>query len=274
MHDIIGQERINKGVYWSKSLTLMSGCNPISDGCKNCWSARQASRFDWGKEYVKNGKWNGRIKPNWEVLKWLQQRAKSQRKLKPQVFCIWNDLFFNYYGENTDTTIDKLYNEYKSHNSLSFIDDVFRAMYYCNDIFLILTKRPENIFKPGWYSFDRAAETNRIWIGVTVESQKYIHRIDTLYERWKGKKFVSIELYLEPINLHENIKKIDFVIIGSESGPNHRIPPDYPRLWEMICLCKENRVPIFLKQWDIDGKLIKMPEIFGHKWDQFPEINL
>jgi len=250
---MIPKQKIEKGQYWDDSLTLMSGCSRESEGCENCWAAAMASRFPWGEKYARNKKWTGIVEPNWKALKKLEKRAVSTRKLKPKVWQIWNDLFH-----------EKLSDE--------ILDNVMRWCYHCQrmhgDIFLILTKRPQNIFKPGWYSFDRAAETNHIYVGVSVESQKYIHRVDELIQNWPGKKFVSIEPCLGAVYLSsDQLAALDQVIIGCESGANRREPPDMD-LYDMVFQCRKAGVPVFLKQWIKNGKFVKMPEYFGRHWDQ------
>ncbi len=273
---MIPTKLIERGQYWTDSLTLVSGCNPVSEGCEHCWSAGMASRFPWGEGFAKNGKWTGKVEPNYKALEKLEKRAASTRKLKPRVFQIWNDLF---------------------HKNISdiFLDDVFRAVWHCQnrhgDIFLILTKRPEGIIKPGWFSFDRAAQTDHIYIGVSVENNDHRYRIDQLIQNWPGKKFVSIEPCLSPLSHYLDVdcpvcnKKnsycltcvnlvlpqpplLDQVIIGCESGSHRRKPPDKDDLYDMIFHCRRADTPVFLKQWEIDGKLEKMPLVFDRHWDQ------
>jgi len=64
--------------------------------------------------------------------------------------------------------------------------------------------------------------------------------------------------------------KLDWIICGGESGPGARpIHPDWVR--SLRDQCQEAGVPFFLKQMHIDGKLVKMPELDGKVWDEFPE---
>jgi protein gp37 len=64
---------------------------------------------------------------------------------------------------------------------------------------------------------------------------------------------------------------VDWLIMGSESGPGARpMELDWARAARDQCV--EASVPFFLKQAEIDGKLVKMPKLDGHVWDQYPEV--
>ena len=64
--------------------------------------------------------------------------------------------------------------------------------------------------------------------------------------------------------------RLDWVIIGCESGPNRR-PCDINLIRDVRDQCVAAGVPFYLKQMEIDGKLVKMPELDGKVWDQMPE---
>lgn len=290
---MIPKNLIEKGQYWTDSLTLVSGCSAVSEGCAHCWSAAMASRFPWGEGFAKNGKWTGVVRPNYKALEKLERRATSTRKLKPRVWQIWNDLF------NIDDATFLMYS--------------YHGMINCTrDIFLILTKRPENISRISSTRMKEYIPSN-IYIGVSVESQKHVNRIDQLIENWPGKKFVSIEPCLGAVDLSEHLTvmtcpecgtvpvkywttqktcgrcmeqkhlgdakqspllirdprpALDQVIIGGESGQGRREPPNMSKLHSMLFSCIETDTPVFLKQWEIDSKLEKMPYVFGRRWDQ------
>lgn len=64
---------------------------------------------------------------------------------------------------------------------------------------------------------------------------------------------------------------IGWVIVGGESGPGAR-PFDMDWARSLRDQCQDARVPFFLKQGRIDGRLVKMPELDGRVWDQYPEV--
>lgn len=233
---MIPKQKIRAGQYWDDSLTLVSGCSPVSEGCEHCWSARQASRFDWGKPYAENGKWTGVVEPNWKALEKLEKRAASTRKLKPRVYQIWND-FFHPKLNDPNACTDKDF-------QLRCWDGMIRCT---QDIFLILTKHPDQITQ--FEDWEDDGTTDHIYVGVSVESQKHIHRIDQLIQNWQGKKFVSIEPCLESVNMTpKQLAALDQVIIGGESGAKARpMHPDWAR--SIRDQCVEAGVPFFFKQW-------------------------
>ena len=63
-----------------------------------------------------------------------------------------------------------------------------------------------------------------------------------------------------------------WVICGCESGQQAR-PMDLDWARSLRDQCQAAEVPFFLKQANIDGKLVKMPAIDGEIWDKYPIID-
>jgi protein gp37 len=151
---------------------------------------------------------------------------------------------------------------------VSFIQQVFSVMNHCpQHTFQILTKRSENLAELSsllnW--------SDNIWMGVTVESDKYLYRIDHLRQVNARIRFLSLEPLLGPLDdldLHE----INWVIVGGESGPQAR-PMKEEWVLPIQSKCREAEVPFFFKQWGgfhkkKAGRLLK-----GRIWDELPEIS-
>jgi protein gp37 len=83
--------------------------------------------------------------------------------------------------------------------------------------FHVLTKRAERIAELSLY----LEWADNIWMGVSVENEKYKFRIDCLRETGAMVKFLSLELLIGPLG-KLNLKKINWAIVGGESGPGAR----------------------------------------------------
>jgi protein gp37 len=101
LKEMIGQERINKGLWWSQGLCLVEGCSHAgSPSCDNCWSLTSANirQFNPNPKIqaryegtVDNSglrpRWTGQVNPQWQDL------DKIGRSRTPKVYTFWNDLF-------------------------------------------------------------------------------------------------------------------------------------------------------------------------------------
>lgn len=107
--------------------------------------------------------------------------------------------------------------------------------------FQILTKRSGRLLALN----EQIAWPPNVWMGVSVESDRYVARIDHLRKTSAAIKFLSLEPLLGPLN-NLNLNEIDWVIVGGESG---RSPRPMHRQWvESIRLqCEMQRVPFFFK---------------------------
>ena len=63
---------------------------------------------------------------------------------------------------------------------------------------------------------------------------------------------------------------MDWVICGCESGPGAR-PFEMNWARDLRDQCQDAGVPFFFKQGREGGRLVKMPELDGVVWNQYPE---
>ncbi len=85
---------ISKGKYWTRALSLVEGCTPVSEGCTHCWLAGIEYRFDKvpGILKVENGVRKSVFNGN---VIFREDRLDIPMKIKtPQVFAVWSDLFW------------------------------------------------------------------------------------------------------------------------------------------------------------------------------------
>jgi len=260
-------KRIEKGIYWDRAWSLIEGCKKVSEGCENCWAEQQTiirqnnpsvyQRYHFSKEDGSEGCLIEKDKFNGEILFQGNDVDKPYKIKKPQIFSIWNDLFHDAFIDDIDYALDTI-TQCPQHT------------------FLALTKRPENINKALFESdlLGGGDWIKNFWIGVSIESNKYLNRYDILNKIYAGNIFISYEPLLERID----IKKIDelnikpnWVIMGAETGKKRR-PCNTEWLIELASIYKKMNVPIFVKAINENNKIIKDITVFpiGLRYREIP----
>jgi protein gp37 len=146
-----------------------------------------------------------------------------------------------------------------------FIKDIFRVMNEASwHTFQILTKRSKRFDEIK----DKLEWTDNIWMGVTVENENLVYRIDDLRKCNAKIKFLSLEPLLGPIN-GLNLRGIDWVIVGGESGPGAR-PMEEEWAIQIRDVCVKSHVPLFFKQWGGVRKKAKGRLLQGKYWNELP----
>jgi protein gp37 len=231
----------NSNIEWTESTwNPVTGCDKVSLGCKNCYAETMAKRLKaMGQDNYKNG------------FKLTLQEHMLERPLewkKPQVIFVnsMSDLF------HPEVPID-------------YIQRVFEIMKLAHwHTFQILTKRSERLLQ-----VDQHLEWQpNIWMGVSVENKDYTHRVDDLRHTTADVKFLSLEPLLGPLK-NLNLKNIDWVIAGGESGPGAR-PMEEAWVIDIKDQCEESYVPFFFKQWGGVNKKKNGRELLGKTWDALP----
>jgi protein gp37 len=152
---------------------------------------------------------------------------------------------------------------------LKFIQKVFKVM---NEnpqhTFQVLTKRAERLLnihtELNW--------THNIWMGVSVEDSRVIDRIDFLRQTNARTKFLSCEPLIGALG-NMNLKHIDWVIVGGESGRKARyMNEDW--VLDIMDQCKDSNVAFFFKQWGGTNKKKTGRLLNGRTYDEMPEYNL
>jgi protein gp37 len=150
---------------------------------------------------------------------------------------------------------------------LSYVQQVFDVMRRAHwHQFQVLTKRAERIEEVS----DELFWAPNIWMGVSVENEKYAYRIEHLRKTGARTKFLSIEPLIGPVG-KLNLKGIDWVIVGGESGPGARpMEPDWVTSIRDQCL--RANVSFFFKQWGGVFKKKTGRVLDGRTWDDMPEL--
>jgi protein gp37 len=146
-----------------------------------------------------------------------------------------------------------------------FVHRVFEVMGRASwHRFQVLTKRPERLVH---LNADLDWHPN-IWMGTSVETERYVHRIDLPRQSDAPLKFLSLEPLLGPLP-HLDLSRIDWVIVGGESGPGARpMAPEWAT--DIRDQCVNAGVPFFFKQWGGVHKKRAGRLLEGRTWDEFP----
>ncbi len=232
---------------------LAMRCTPCSPGCANCWHLAMENRFC----YVGSAAPGLREK---ELLAPLHHKKPARIGVQ-----FMGDLFH----EDVPDTM---------------ISEVFSIITLANrHTFLMLTKRPERAadYATRWaVAHDTDHLVSNLWLGVTVCNQSEADaKAVELLQIPAAVRWLSIEPMLEGIEVegpHLSLLRdlgrpgakpvqrgIDWVVVGCESGP-HRRPCNIEWVRAVVEQCKAAQVPCFVKQLDIEGKVVDDPA-------QFPE---
>ena len=219
-----------------------TGCSKISAGCKFCYAEIMSRRLQaMGIEKYKDG-FAVRIHPDALRIPYTWKTSKI--------------VFVN--------SMSDLFHE---NIPLEFIQRVFDVM---NEnpqhVFQILTKRAERLLK----LHAELKWTHNIWMGVSVEDDKVKHRIDLLRKTKAKVKFLSCEPLIGPL-YNMNLKKIDWVIVGGESGHRPR-PMETDWVLDIQGQCKKADIAFFFKQWGGRNKKKNGRLLNGKTYDEMPEM--
>lgn len=225
------------------------GCKKISPGCANCYAENMAKRLkamgvESYQDVVDEKGWTGKIALVESAL------DKPKKKKKPTVYFVNSmaDLFHD------DVPIE-------------FIKRVFQVM---NDnpqhTFQVLTKRHKRLEEIS----HELTWTKNIWMGVSVESQQYVERIESLRNTNAHIKFLSCEPLLSDLEM--DLDGIHWVIVGGESGPRFR---EIKQEWieNILRQCQDKNIPFFFKQWSGVRPSTLDRKLNGLTYDEMPLIH-
>lgn len=232
-------------IEWTESTwNPVTGCTKISDGCKHCYAERMALRLKaMGQPNYVNG---------FSVTLHEQMLELPFKWKKPQM------IFVN--------SMSDLFHEEVPAEFIHRVFDVMQQAHW--HTYQVLTKRAERLQELS----PQLSWNDNIWMGVTVESAKYIGRIENLRQTGAKIKFVSFEPLLSEIT-DLDLRGINWAIVGGESGPGAR-PMEEEWVLEIRQQCSENNVPFFFKQWGGTNKKKNGRVLLGQTWDSMPAINL
>lgn len=247
-------------IEWTeKTWNPIAGCSRVSEGCRHCYAEIMAKRLvAMGQEKYQDtvderGFWTGKINFDEKAL------LEPLNRKKPTVYFVnsMSDLFH----ENVPD---------------EWIARIFDVMYRANwHTFQVLTKRPQRMYDVVSSHYEEFGDLGgpppkHVWLGVSVENQQAAdERIPLLLSTPAAVRFLSCEPLLGPvkffdhwitratssIDYHQRTggnpfvgERVDWVIVGGESGPGARpMHPDWVR--SLRDQCQTSGVPFFFKQW-------------------------
>ena len=219
----------------------VTGCSKVSPGCAHCYAEMLSLRFGHSK------------------LPWTPENAAENVILHPERLGLplrWRKprrVFVN--------SMSDLFHELVPWD---YIDAVFDVMEKAErHTFQVLTKRPERM-----RALARLVPPN-VWLGTSIENDRWVKRADYLRETPDCIRFLSLEPLIGPLPSLD-LTNIDWVIVGGESGRDHR-PIDAAWVRDLRDRSVAAGVPFFFKQWGgitpkSGGRLLD-----GRTWDEYPE---
>ena len=285
----------NTRIEWTeKSWNPITGCTKISPGCQNCYAERMAKRLRGRCRYDADNPFKVTLHPDRleEPLHW--------RKPSMIFVCSMGDLFHEDVPRWIRFEVMDIILQAKQHIFLILtkrpanMKDFFEWYY---------TKagRTTETIKNLWLGItaeNQEMADLRIPILLQIPAAVRFVSVEPMlspvrlilarryctncnYLHWSynpaGCGFVYKEVYCPECGFAygyhspEGNSSIDWVICGSESGQNRR-PANIEWIRSLKNQCVDADVPFFLKQMEINGRLVKMPKLDGQVWDQFPEV--
>jgi protein gp37 len=231
----------NSHIEWTDATwNPVTGCTKISPGCKHCYAERLAKRLKaMGQANYRNG---------------FEVTLQPQMLELPLHWRLPKRIFVN--------SMSDLFHERVPDAYIKQVFDVMVRAHWHQ--YQVLTKRSERIFQLS----QQLQWASQIWMGVSVESEKYADRIDDLRKTGAQVKFLSLEPLLGPLR-NLNLSGIDWVIVGGESGPGARsMNPDW--VSDIRDQCLRGGVAFFFKQWGGVQKKKTGRMLDGRTWDGMP----
>jgi protein gp37 len=229
-------------IEWTQATwNPVTGCSKVSAGCKNCYAERLAARLQaMGNPRYRNG---------FEVTLHPDLIELPKRWREPRL------IFVN--------SMSDLFHE---RVPLEFIQRVFATMQACpQHTFQVLTKRSARLRQVSAL----LSWPPNVWMGVSVEDARVLHRIHDLQCVPAAVRFLSCEPLIGPLD-DLPLDGIHWVIVGGESGPGARpMQADWVR--SILRQCRRANVPFFFKQWGGVRKDLTGRKLNGRTYDEMPE---
>jgi protein gp37 len=247
------------GIEWTEATwNPATGCTRVSRGCDHCY----AEALAWNRlseTYLSTlpvVDTPANRKDPFAVRLWPDRVDQPRRWRDPRV------IFVNSMSDLFHADIPE-----------AFLRSVFEVMLDVDrHVYQVLTKRParaRRFWERNQDLFEGRAFPDHVWIGTSVEDQEVDHRIRHLRDVPARIRFLSCEPLLGPLKL--DLEGIHWVIVGGESGPEHR-PMDLAWTRSIRDQCLTANVAFFFKQ--VGGRTPKAGgrALDGQEWNELPRM--
>ena len=234
-------------IEWTEATwNPITGCDKVSPGCAHCYAETFAERFRGVPGHPYERGFDLQLRPERldQPLQWTRPRV----------------IFVN--------SMSDLFHEDVPEDYIRSVFDVMRRAHW--HVFQVLTKRAGRLQALA----PRLPWPDNVWMGVSVENQRWTTRIDALRTVPAAVRFLSCEPLLGPLDL--DLDGIGWVIVGGESGRRARpMRPEWAR--SILDQCRRAGVAFFFKQWgahDEEGRRVgkkKAGRVLRRRtWDAMP----
>jgi len=228
-------------IEWTEATwNPVTGCDKVSPGCAHCYAETFAERWRGipGHPYEQG----------FDLRLWPERLDHPLRWKRPRT------IFVN--------SMSDVFHEDIPDDYIAQIFDVMRRAE--QHTFQVLTKRHERMVDLApllpW--------PRNVWMGVTIENRRFVHRADALREIPATVRFISAEPLLGPLE-GLVLDGVHWLIAGGESGAGHRrIDPAWAI--ELRDRCQAEDVAFFFKQWGGHRPKSGGRELDGRTWDETP----
>jgi protein gp37 len=231
----------NSAIEWTEATwNPVTGCDQISPGCAHCYAKTFAERWRGVPDHP--------YEQGFDLRLWPQRVDQPLRWKRPRHIFV-NSMSDLFHPDVPD----------------EFIAEVFATMVEADwHVFQILTKRPERLLELA----DELPWPPHVWMGVSIENRRFVHRADLLREVPAAVRFISAEPLLGPLE-GLDLTDIHWLIAGGESGAGHR-PIRKEWVLDLRDRCEGEDVAFFFKQWGgarpkSNGRLLE-----GREWNAMP----
>lgn len=225
-----------------------TGCDRTSPGCDHCYALTLAKRLKaMGQPKYQNDGDPRTSGPGFKLT--LHEDALDIPRRWPTPRKVFVNSMSDLFHEDVP---------------LDFIQRVFDVMIETpRHEYQVLTKRSKRLARIA----DQLTWPDNVWMGVSIENQRYAFRADHLRDVPAAVRFVSAEPLIGELELE--LSGIHWLIAGGESGRDARpIDPDWVRALRDACV--NAGTAFFFKQWGGHHPKAGGRELDGRLWSEYP----